>query len=63
MTTHTLSVPGAEIAHDVVGPLPPAGGRPILLMVGQPMTAGGFAALASHLEERTARRRIPPRSD
>jgi pimeloyl-ACP methyl ester carboxylesterase len=50
---HVLEVPGARIAYDVQGPLPPAGGRPPLLMIGQPMTAAGFATLASHFPERT----------
>ncbi len=52
-TTHTLQVPGAEIAYDVHGPLPTADGRPVLVMIGQPMTAAGFRALASHLPDRT----------
>jgi pimeloyl-ACP methyl ester carboxylesterase len=52
-TTHMLETPGAEIAYDVHGPLPTADGRPPLLMIGQPMTAGGFAALASHFADRT----------
>ncbi len=51
--TRTLPVPGAELVYDVRGPLPPAGGRPVLLMVGQPMTADGFAALAGHFSDRT----------
>ncbi|MGE3288236.1 MAG: alpha/beta fold hydrolase [Pseudonocardia sp.] len=53
MTTHTLSVPGAEIAYDVHGPLPTADGRPPLVAIGQPMAADGFATLASHLPDRT----------
>lgn len=53
METHTLEVPGATITYDVRGPLPPAGGRPPLLLVGQPMTAEGFDALAEHLSDRT----------
>ena len=52
-TTHTLATPGAEIVYDIHGPLPTADGRPPLFMVGQPMTAGGFSALASHLGDRT----------
>jgi len=48
----TLEVPGARIAYDVRGPLPPAAG-PVLLLVGQPMTADGFATLASHFPDRT----------
>ena len=52
-TTHTLPTDGAEIAYDVHGPLPTTDGKPVLLMVGQPMDAGGFYALASHFPERT----------
>jgi pimeloyl-ACP methyl ester carboxylesterase len=51
--THTLETRGAEIVYDVRGPLPSADGRPPLFMIGQPMTAGGFATLASLLPERT----------
>ncbi|AGZ41442.1 alpha/beta fold hydrolase [Actinoplanes friuliensis] len=51
--TFTLSVPGADLVYDVRGPLPPADGRPVLLMIGQPMTAEGFGALAGHFEDRT----------
>jgi pimeloyl-ACP methyl ester carboxylesterase len=53
MTTHTLSTAEADIAYDVHGPLPPADGRPPLLMIGQPMTASGFSALASRFPDRT----------
>src|SRR4051794_20273873 len=49
----TLDVPGARIAYDVRGPLPPADGQPVLLMIGQPMTAEGFGSLASHFADRT----------
>jgi pimeloyl-ACP methyl ester carboxylesterase len=52
-TTHTLETAGAEIAHDVHGPLPTAEGRPPLFMIGQPMDATGFATLASHFPDRT----------
>src|SRR3954449_8469588 len=52
-TTHTLETPGADIAYDVHGPLPTADGRPPLLMIGQPMTASGFATLTSHFPDRT----------
>ncbi|MFF4875185.1 alpha/beta fold hydrolase [Micromonospora sp. NPDC000668] len=51
--THTLSVPGADLVYDVRGPLPPSGGSPALLMIGQPMTAEGFEALAEHFTDRT----------
>ncbi|MBV9604287.1 MAG: alpha/beta hydrolase [Solirubrobacterales bacterium] len=52
-TTHTLHAPGAAIAYNVRGPLPTHDGRPPLLMIGQPMTAGGFDTLASHFPDRT----------
>ncbi|GAA3918491.1 alpha/beta hydrolase [Amorphoplanes auranticolor] len=51
--THTLAAPGADLVYDVRGPLPPAGGRPALLMIGQPMSAEGFTALAGHFTDRT----------
>ena len=43
----------AGIVYDVRRPLPTAGGRPPLFMIGQPMTAGGFATLASYFPDRT----------
>ena len=52
-TTHTLKTADADIAYDVHGPLPTADGRPPLVMIGQPMTAGGFGTLASHFPDRT----------
>jgi pimeloyl-ACP methyl ester carboxylesterase len=52
-TTRTLETAEADIAYDVDGPLPTADGRPPLLMIGQPMTAEGFAALAPHMPDRT----------
>jgi pimeloyl-ACP methyl ester carboxylesterase len=52
-TTHVLETAGADIAYDVHGPLPTADGRPPLFMIGQPMDATGFGALASHLPDRT----------
>src|ERR1051325_8135203 len=51
--TETLAVPGADLAYDVRGRLPPAGGRPVLLMIGQPMAAEGFESLAGHFPDRT----------
>jgi pimeloyl-ACP methyl ester carboxylesterase len=53
VNTHTLETPEASLVYDVRGPLPPAGGRPPLVMIGQPMTADGFATLASHFPDRT----------
>jgi pimeloyl-ACP methyl ester carboxylesterase len=52
-TTHTLETAEADIAYDVHGSLPSVDGLPPLLMIGQPMAAGGFATLASLFPERT----------
>src|ERR671938_383315 len=52
-TTHIPQSAEAGIAYDVHGPLPTADGRPPLFMIGQPMDAGGFGTLASHLPDRT----------
>jgi pimeloyl-ACP methyl ester carboxylesterase len=52
-TTHTLETAQVDIAYDVHGPLPTDGGRPPLLMIGQPMDASGFGALTSHFPDRT----------
>ena len=51
--THTFDTGGAEIVYDVHGPPPGPAARPPLVMIGQPMTAAGFATLASLLPERT----------
>ncbi len=48
-----LQTDGANVAYDVHGPLPTADGRPPLVMIGQPMCASGFGALASHFPDRT----------
>ena len=53
MTTHILETPEADLAYDVHGPLPAAGGRPPLLMIGQPMDARGFDALVARFADRT----------
>jgi pimeloyl-ACP methyl ester carboxylesterase len=53
MTTHTLKTAEADIVYDVHGPLPTADARPPLFMIGQPMTATGFATLLSHFPDRT----------
>ncbi|MEA2315514.1 MAG: hypothetical protein QOI03_2206 [Solirubrobacteraceae bacterium] len=52
-TMHILQTAEADIAYDVHGPLPTADGRPPLFMIGQPVTASGFATLASHFPDRT----------
>ncbi|WP_460806352.1 alpha/beta fold hydrolase [Micromonospora zhanjiangensis] len=51
--THILALPGVDLVYDVRGPLPPDDGRPVLFLIGQPMTAEGFDALAGHLPDRT----------
>ena len=53
-TTHTQDVPGAVLTYDV---RPSDSGtkrdEPILLMIGSPMGASGFAALAGYFADRT----------
>ena len=51
-TTHTLQTPEVDLAYDVHCSLPTADGRPPLLMICQPMDAGGFRALVSQLPDR-----------
>ncbi|MBF6277922.1 MULTISPECIES: alpha/beta fold hydrolase [Nocardia] len=53
MQTQILSTPEADLTYDVRGPLPTADGRAPLLMAGQPMTADGFATLATYFPDRT----------
>jgi pimeloyl-ACP methyl ester carboxylesterase len=52
-TMQLLKTAEADIAYDVRGPLPTPDRRPPLFMIGQPMTASGFGALASHFPDRT----------
>ncbi|WP_329054449.1 alpha/beta hydrolase [Amycolatopsis sp. NBC_01488] len=52
-TTYTLETPEADVVYDVHGPAPADSPRPPLLMVGQPMDAGGFSTLASYFPDRT----------
>jgi pimeloyl-ACP methyl ester carboxylesterase len=53
MKTRKLETPEADLVYDLHGPLPTDGGRPPLLMIGQPMEASGFAALAALFPDRT----------
>lgn len=53
MLTHTLELADVDLVYDVHGPLPTADGRPVIVMIGQPMTARGFDALAANLADRT----------
>ncbi|MDQ3987640.1 MAG: alpha/beta hydrolase [Actinomycetota bacterium] len=52
-TTHMLDTPEVDLAYDVHGPLPTADGRAPLIMIGQPMDASGFGALAARFPDRT----------
>ncbi|MGV8874082.1 MAG: alpha/beta fold hydrolase [Rhodococcus sp. (in: high G+C Gram-positive bacteria)] len=51
MTTHTTTVSGATITYDIHGE--PTPGSVPLVLIGSPMDAGGFAALAAALTDRT----------
>lgn len=51
-TTHVLTSPEADIVYDVHGPEPSGDGPPPLVMIGQPMEASGFRALAAQFPER-----------
>ncbi|MFF0612707.1 alpha/beta fold hydrolase [Nocardia tengchongensis] len=53
MTDHVLALPDVDLAYDLRGPAPAESSHRPLLMIGQPMTAEGFAALASYFPERT----------
>jgi pimeloyl-ACP methyl ester carboxylesterase len=50
-TTHTLEVPGAVLHYDVRGNASTE--HPVLLLIGAPMGASGFAALAGQFTDRT----------
>lgn len=50
--TCTLELPGATLTYDIRAADPPST-EPVLLMIGAPMEASGFAALAEHFGERT----------
>jgi len=52
-STFSLETPEAALVYDIRGPLPPAVGRPPLMLVGHPMDASGFGTLASHFPDRT----------
>ncbi|MFE7137952.1 alpha/beta fold hydrolase [Streptomyces sp. NPDC057644] len=53
METSTLTTAGADLVYDVRGPLPTADGRPPLFLIGHPMDASGFVALAARFPDRT----------
>jgi pimeloyl-ACP methyl ester carboxylesterase len=49
--THTLDAPGAVLHYDVRRN--DASGKPVLLLIGSPMDAGGFVTLAGYFTDRT----------
>lgn len=51
MTTHTLEVPSAILTYDIRRNERTT--EPILLLIGSPMGAAGFASLAGHFTDRT----------
>jgi pimeloyl-ACP methyl ester carboxylesterase len=51
-TTHTLTGPGATLTYDV-RPSESATTEPILVLIGSPMGAAGFATLRGHFPDRT----------
>ncbi|MFE2973457.1 alpha/beta fold hydrolase [Streptomyces sp. NPDC059258] len=53
METSTLTTAGADLVYDVRGPLPTTDGRPPLVLIGHPMDASGFVALAARFPDRT----------
>ena len=50
-TTHTLTVPGATLVYDIRSN--DTSTEPVLLLIGSPMGAAGFATLSSHFADRT----------
>jgi pimeloyl-ACP methyl ester carboxylesterase len=52
METYRIDTAGAEIVYDVTDAQNGEGGHPPLVMIGQPMDASGFRALASYLPDR-----------
>ena len=57
-TTETLDVPGAVLTYDIRGADADVT-TPVLLLIGSPMGAGGFATLADHFPDRTIVRYDP----
>src|SRR3954467_14979247 len=49
--TYTLELPGAVLRYDVRESEPASG--PVLVMIGSPMGAAGFATLATHFTDHT----------
>jgi pimeloyl-ACP methyl ester carboxylesterase len=54
LETHTVDAPGVRLAYDVRGSLADVSADdPVLMLIGSPMDAAGFATLASHFPDRT----------
>jgi pimeloyl-ACP methyl ester carboxylesterase len=53
METYSIETPGAEIVYDITDAQQGGDAHPTLVMIGQPMDASGFRALASYLPDRT----------
>ncbi|MTL13532.1 alpha/beta fold hydrolase [Nocardia seriolae] len=53
MTEHLFETPEADLAYDLLGAAPSDSAQRPLFMIGQPMTAAGFATLASYFPDRT----------
>ena len=56
--THTLDVPGAVLHYDIRSN--DSATEPVLLLIGSPMGATGFATLAGHFPDRTVVTYDPP---
>ncbi|WP_426624925.1 alpha/beta fold hydrolase [Leifsonia sp. McL0607] len=52
METHSIDTGGADIVYDIADATNGADGHSPLVMIGQPMDASGFRALASYLPDR-----------
>lgn len=52
METYSIDTAGAEIVYDIADAQNAEAGHPPLVMIGQPMDAGGFRAVASHFPDR-----------
>jgi pimeloyl-ACP methyl ester carboxylesterase len=61
MSTRTLDVPGAVLTYDIRPN--ESSTHPVLVMVGSPMGAAGFGALAAHFTDRTVVTYDPRMSD
>jgi pimeloyl-ACP methyl ester carboxylesterase len=61
--THSIDVPGAVLTYDIRAAEAGSSGEPILMMIGSPMGAYGFADLAERFPDRTVVRYDPRGAD